>query len=148
VPEGKKTIDSSGRITFQPCNDISLLSKLYNELSEDEANDARTTGKEMRERMAAFLHSGEVAYSFHAEDRVIGYALVNIRRTPFYLHHFYICRDARRQGFGTEAFRGLLQTLGTDTIDLDVFVWNERGKAFWTSLGFTPRATIMRYHGR
>ena len=140
------THSPSGRVTLKPCTDVALLSKLFNELSEDEANDARRTEKEMPRRYGrALLRSGEVAYSFREEGRIIGYALVNVSRDPFYLHHFYICRDARRQGFGTEAFQALLQMLGTEVIDLDVFVWNERGKAFWASLGFMPRATIMRY---
>ncbi len=65
-------------------------------------------------------------------------------RTPLYLRHFYICRDQRRKGYGTAAFHALLRTLGTNTVDLDVYVWNERGKAFWTSLGFAPRALMMR----
>jgi RimJ/RimL family protein N-acetyltransferase len=134
-----------GRATLQPCGDVDLLSGMYTELMEDEQSDAHRLGTTAHDGMAALLRSGEVAYTFHAEGRLVGYALVNVSRAPFYLHHFYICRDARRQGYGTEAFHALLAELGTVTIDLDVFVWNERGKAFWTSLGFTPRATIMRY---
>lgn len=136
---------TGGRVSLQPCNDIALLSRMYIELMEDEKFDAHRTATEMYDGMSAFLRAGEIAYTFHAEEHLVGYALVNVSRVPFYLHHFYICRDARRQGFGTEAFHALLQTLGTEAIDLDVFVWNERGKAFWTSLGFAPRSTIMRY---
>lgn len=133
------------RVTVQPCGDVALLSRLYLELAEDEASDTRRTAAEAEEGMQDTLRSGDAAYVFMAEGRVVGYALVASARKPPYLRHFYICRDARRHGYGTEAFRALLRALGTDIIDLDVFVWNERGRAFWASLGFTPRATIMRY---
>ncbi len=134
-----------GRIALFPCDDVKLLAKLCAELTEDEANDVHPTEAVLCDNISALLSSGEVAYTFQAEGRVVGYAMVNVRRSPFYLHYFYICRDARRHGYGTEAFHALLKTLGTSKLDLDVFVWNERGKAFWQSLGFTPRATIMRY---
>lgn len=135
----------TSRVTLQPCTDTALLARLYLELMEDEAHDAHKTEEAVRADMEEILHSGKTAYTFIAENRVAGYALVAADRTPPYLCHFYICRDVRRRGYGTEAFHALLQMLGTDTIDLDVFVWNKRGRAFWTSLGFMPRATIMRY---
>jgi len=137
--------EPTGRIALQSCDDVALLAKLCAELTEDEANDTQPAIAEVHDNIAALLRSDEVAYTFHAEGQVVGFAMVNVCRRPFYLHYFYICRDARRHKYGTEAFHALLKTLGTDTIDLDVFVWNERGKGFWKSLGFTPRATIMRY---
>lgn len=133
------------RVDVKPCAEITLLARLYLELAEDEASDTRRTEAEAVQSMAEALRLGDAAYTFVAENRVVGYALVSSARKPPYLRHFYICRDARRHGYGTEAFHALLKTLGADTIDLDVFVWNERGNAFWKSLGFTPRATIMRY---
>lgn len=135
-----------GRVTIQPCADISLLARLYLELAEDEASDTRRTPDEAEEGLREALRSGDAAYAFIAEGSVVGYALVAPVRKPPYLRHFYICRNARREGYGTEAFHALLRTLGANTLDLDVFVWNERGKAFWASLGFAPRATIMRYN--
>ena len=41
----------------------------------------------------------------------------------------------------------LLETLGTQTVDLDVFVWNESAIGFWQSLGFEQRAHLMRLNG-
>ena len=136
---------ASSRITLQPCTDIALLTRLYMELMEDEGHDVIRTEEEVYAGMEEVLRDGEAAYAFMAEGRVVGYALMIMKRTPPYLHHFYICRDARRNGYGTEAFHALLRTLQTDRIDLDVYVWNERGRGFWNSLGFKPRATIMRY---
>jgi RimJ/RimL family protein N-acetyltransferase len=128
-----------------PSTDIALLSRLYQELLEDESFDIPRTADELREGMAGHLSAGEAAFLFMAEDRVVGYALIIVKSSPPYIHHFYICRDARRYGYGKEAFYALLDTLNTDQIDLDVLVWNERGQAFWSSLGFQPRSMIMRY---
>lgn len=132
--------------TVAPCFDIPLLSVMFLELAEDEKSDIQRTEKIAREEMAAFLEHGEKAYAFSVSGDIVGYALVNVLRKPPYLHHFYICRKDRRKGYGTVAFNALLDVLGAWEMDLDVYDWNERGKAFWKSLGFKPRAVIMRYN--
>lgn len=132
-------------MTIEPCKDIALLTKLFLELAEDERSDLQRTEKQAREEMAAILNREEKAYVFTSDGNIAGYALVVTNRRPYYLHHFYICRSERRKGYGTAAFKLLLETLDTSEIDLDVYEWNERGRAFWESLGFKPRAIIMRY---
>lgn len=132
-------------LSVRPCTDVFLLSPLFLELAEDEKSDVRRSKQRALEEMADFLERGEKAYIFTVYKDVVGYALVNINRSPQYLHHFYICREQRCKGYGTCAFNMLLDTLGIDGIDLDVYDWNERGKSFWVSLGFKPRAVIMRY---
>ncbi len=133
------------KLKISPCTDTALLSVLCREMMEDEPADAIPEDEETRRRMEAYLAAGDIAYLFTAGGQTAGYALVIPGRSPVYLRHFYICRAHRRKGYGTQAFRLLLQTLGVREMDLDVFVWNERGNAFWQSLGFEPRATIMRY---
>lgn len=129
-----------------PSTDINLLSKLYKELMEDERSDAALTDTQISEAMAGFLDNDEKAYVAFDNGQIVGYALVILSRTPFYLHHFYICRDHRRKGYGTAFFSLLLKELQTTRMDLDVLVWNTRGQAFWKSLGFKPRCIIMRYN--
>lgn len=68
-------------------------------------------------------------------------------RDPLYLRHFFICRDSRRQGLGTAAFHLLLQELKTESIDVEVMWWNERGHKFWQSLGFKERSIYLRRKG-
>lgn len=128
-----------------PCNDINLLSEMYIELSEDERADIQRTNKQYKDVMEWYLKNGDLAFKFEADGKTVGYALVISDEKPLYLRHFYICRSARRKGCGTLAFNLLLSQLKTSEIDLDVFVWNERGKAFWESLGFEHSAIIMRY---
>lgn len=132
-------------LCIEPCDDTRLLAGLFFELAEDEQSDTKRTEQKAFEDMLSFLERGEKAYAFISDGSVAGYALVNTERTPPYLHHFYICRGERRKGYGTAAFRLLIEALETEVMDLDVYVWNERGNAFWGSLGFEPRATIMRY---
>ncbi len=133
------------KLKIERCSDEELLSRLFRELAQDERSDVKRTEAEYREEMARLLGRGELAYIFSMEGAVAGYALVDPCRKPYYLHHFYICRGQRLKGYGKAAFRLLLDTLNIGEVDLDVYDWNERGKAFWSSLGFKPRAVIMRY---
>jgi GNAT superfamily N-acetyltransferase len=139
--------DASGNkcLRIEPCNDITLLAGMFLELAEDESSDKQRTEKQALEEMKALLERGERAYALTADGKIAGYALVDVSCKPPYLHHFYICRGERRKGYGRAAFRLLLETLKTNEIDLDVYVWNERGRAFWDSLGFKPRTVVMRY---
>ncbi len=127
-----------------PCSNIVLLTRMYRELAEDEKSDTAQTDEQYQQCMEGFLKRGDRAFVFLTGRSVVGYALVMTERKPYYLRHFYISRSKRRKGYGRTAFQILLATLGTDTVDLDVFVWNERGIAFWQSLGFEPRAHLMR----
>lgn len=136
-------VDETLRI--EPSGDIALLSRLFLELAEDERSDVHRTQQQAYDDIVLLLSSGKKAFVFMSSLNVAGYALVDTNRKTPYLHHFYICRSERRKGYGTVAFNLLLEALNTRDIDLDVFVWNERGKAFWESLGFKPRAMIMRY---
>ncbi len=131
-------------IGIEPCQDTELLSRLFLELGEDERSDIKRTQQQAFEDMEAFLERGEKAFKFTSDGKTAGYALVDGSREPFYLHHFYICRAERRKGAGTAAFNLLIETLGVREMDLEVYVWNERGRAFWNSLGFKPRAIKMR----
>ncbi|MGE5493834.1 MAG: N-acetyltransferase family protein [Burkholderiales bacterium] len=138
--------DKDNKLTIERCSDIELLSRLFRELAEDERSDVKRTEEDYREEMSKLLGRGELAYLFTtAKGGPAGYALVDPFRKPYYLRHFYICRGHRLKGYGKAAFRLLLDALKISEIDLDVFDWNERGKAFWNSLGFKPRAIIMRY---
>jgi len=125
--------------------DLDVLAVLNKQLIEDEQHDNPMNVQELKERMRGFLRSDYKAYLFKDQQEVIkGYALVNHARNPLYLRHFFICRDSRRQGLGRMAFHLLLEQLETDTMDVEVLSWNERGYAFWKSLGFVERSIYMR----
>ncbi len=61
------------------------------------------------------------------------------------LTEFFICRERRRRGYGKAFFGELMDALGEETIDIEVYVWNETGSQFWQSLDITPRSIAMCY---
>lgn len=124
--------------------ELKMAADMTRQLFEDEASNKKLSAEAFEERLHNYLQTGCEAFLFCEDDRVVGYALVNLARTPYYLIDFFIARDARRGGKGTSAFNALLHKLETETMDLDVFCWNDRGRAFWKSLGFEEMAVIMR----
>lgn len=148
--------DIQNELTIRPSHDPAELLTLYQQMLEDEKADMHKSEAQCLEDMTAFLASGEKAFLFMADDKPVGYALVapgvvgyaitnsGTSQKPPYLHHFCIARHARRKGYGRTAFHLLLKTLDVSEMDLEVFVWNERGIAFWHSLGFEPRTYMMR----
>jgi ribosomal protein S18 acetylase RimI-like enzyme len=134
-------------LTIKSCSydELELLAQLNKQLIEDEKHDNAMDITQLTERMKGFLETGYSAYLFCDSSLIIGYALINMKKRPLYLRQFFICRESRRRGYGKRAFCALLDSLGTDTIDLEVLVWNETGKAFWQSLGFKERSVYMRY---
>ena len=128
------------------CNndDLDMLAVMNRQLIEDEQHDNTMDIGQLKERMRGFISGDYNACMFTDNNGIIGYALVDMKRTPLYLRQFFITRDKRRKGYGTLAFNRLMQLLGTGTMDIEVMVWNDTGKAFWKSLGFKERSVYMR----
>lgn len=80
---------------------------------------------------------------FRTGSTTVGYALVDEEKCPVYLMHFFIKKEFRRKGIGRRAFDLLMDKLAVTELDLDVMVWNERGRVFWKSLGFAERTIGM-----
>lgn len=127
--------------------DIPILADMNKQLIEDEHSSNPMSTHELEERMHSFLNETYRAYFLYALDTkdLVGYALIDYNRSPLFLRQFFICRDFRRKHYGTCAFNTLLKYLHTDTIDLDVLPWNERGCLFWDSLGFKPININLRF---
>lgn len=126
--------------------DVSELAILNLQLVEDEQCDKkRLSIKEMEERMSGWLAGDYDAYFFIADLSVVGYALVDRTKEPFYLKHFMIKREYRRMSYGRNALQLLIDYLGTEQLDIEVYSWNKRGIAFWESCGFKERCKYMRY---
>lgn len=123
--------------------DIKFTADMTRQLFEDEPSIKCLTMEQYESRLQNYLRTGCEVFHFVEDTIVVGYALVNKARNPYYLIDFFICRDCRRKGNGTVAFNLLLNALNTKDLDLDVFCWNDRGRAFWKSLGFNEVAIIM-----
>ena len=123
--------------------EVLMIAEMTRQLFEDEPSDNKLSIEQFENRLIRYIEDGSCAFLF-IDKSVIGYALVNLSRSPYYLIDFFICREFRRSGNGTFAFNMLMKELDTNCIDLDVFCWNDRGRRFWESLGFRERAIIMR----
>ncbi|NSW92426.1 MAG: GNAT family N-acetyltransferase [Firmicutes bacterium] len=125
-------------LEIRVCSDeeLDLLAILNKQLIEDEKHDNKMNIEQLRERMKGFIHTDYVAYLFERNSETIGYALIDHTRKPLYLRQFFICREVRRQGYGKTAFKKLIELLNTETVDIEVLSWNDRGIGFWRSLGF------------
>lgn len=133
------------RIIRCSAGDAPGLAVLNKRLIEDEQSSNPMNLRELEERMIGFLNGEYDAYYFQEDGTTVGYALVRRTVSPLYLRQFYIDRAYRRRHLGEQAFRALLETLQTDTIDIDVLPWNTAGAAFWKSLGFSETCISMRY---
>lgn len=104
--------------------------------------------KEERALMERYL-TGEAydVYEFLAEGVVVGHVVVEReRRFPgLMLQNFFIRREYRRQGCGTQALHALMEHLGETALDLEVFCWNKRALSFYESFGFKPISLHMSY---
>lgn len=129
-------------------SDIPLLTELNFRLREDENADNVFTMEQLEQRMRKLLSETYRAYLFREQETVIGYALIDFGRQPVYLRQFYIEREYRRQGRGREAFHLILQRENISEMDVEVYLWNDAGKAFWTGLGFKPRYLGLRYQSK
>ena len=126
-------------------HDTVELARLNHMLIEDEKAENTMTLSQLDQRMAGFLNTDYKAFYFETNENRLGYALVNMTTTPLYLRQFFISREYRRMGYGQQSFYALLDQLQTVEIDIDVYTWNQRGIAFWKSLGFSERCYNMRF---
>jgi ribosomal protein S18 acetylase RimI-like enzyme len=125
---------------------LAVLTRMNKELREDEHIDNYMTDGELAERMQGFLYenSGYEAYLFIEDKEVVGYALVFLNEEPTYIRQFYVCRNARRKGYGSEGILLLKKALNAERLDLEVLIWNTPAIEFYRSVGFKDRLIRMR----
>ncbi len=100
---------------------------------------------QLKNRMTDFLKNGYKAYLIIHNEKVIGYALIDITKDPKYLRQFFVVREERRKQYGKKAFAKLLEKLDAKQLDIDVLSWNEIGIKFWEAIGFKEQWKRMRY---
>lgn len=131
--------------------EVPLLASLNKQLQIDEEHRLRMEIAELEPRMAGWLQEeGYEAAMFERDGETIGYALFRREQDHVYLKQFFICRPFRWQGLGRQAFEWLVRHAWHDMphVYLDVLVNNERGIAFWQSLGFQDYCLTMEFQPR
>lgn len=124
--------------------DCAHLARMNKQLIVAEGSDNPMDETQLTARMQGFLHGSYQAWFFVSGDDIIGYTLVDMARTPYYIRHFFIVASMRRQGLGRQAFALLKAQLGGNPVELDVLLSNPHGLAFWQSIGLVPRSMSLR----
>lgn len=124
--------------------DCTHLARMNKQLIVAEGSDNPMDEIQLTARMQDFLQGTYRAWFFVNGEDIIGYALVDMARTPYYIRHFFIVASMRRQGLGRQAFALLKVQLGGNPIELDVLLSNPHGLAFWQSIGLVPRSMTLR----
>ena len=86
-------------------SDIPVLAQLNRQLIEDECHRNPMDEKQLADRMRRWLKSDYDAALFETDGRIVAYALYRQHEYDgILLRHFFVARDARRKGVGTQAF--------------------------------------------
>ena len=125
-------------------SDLDILTTMNQQLIEDEHSNNTMSIEELRDRMKYFLETEYRAYLFYEKAVLVGYALVHMKKQPYFLRQFFICRDQRRKGYGKTAIYAILKQLDVENIDIEVLSENKKGIAFWQSCGFTEYSRYMK----
>ena len=132
--------------------DLPLLAQMNKRLIEDEGSYNPMSVLELHERMFQWLHGDWKIQLFIEDKTIIGYAVYQFQVDQFfpdqkvvYVRQFYIERDKRARGLGTQAFTKLQETCFPEEcrITLEVLASNPIGYKFWSHLGFQTYSTSM-----
>lgn len=133
--------------------DAPLLATMNRQLIADERSRNPMSPAELEARMRGWLAADWTAVLIVRADMVVGYALYQERRDPYfparrtvYLRQLFVGRDQRGRGVGRAAVATLLREWfpADATVELDVLATNPGGRRFWRSVGFAPYATTYR----
>ena len=126
-------------------DDLLLLADLNRQLIEDEGHSDPMSVAELEDRLRAWLVRTYTAVLFNNDGSVVGYALYRTDNTGIFLRQFFICRDARRKGFGREAMDLLCRRVwpAGALVTLEALSANQAAIDFWRALGFGCAMDVM-----
>jgi len=126
--------------------DVKALAEMNRLMIADEGYKGRLSPGRLEKRFSDWLGSGqcEAVFFLDREGSRFGYAVFQnekdalfFKKRQVFLRHFFIMRDHRRKGLGTQAFRELQAIWkGAERVDLHVLIENQGAVGFWHSLGF------------
>ena len=120
--------------------DLALLADLNAQLLEDERARTALSRLELEQRLRDLLAGEYQAIFFSHGGRVVAYALFCDYSDRIYLRHFFVVRDARRQGIGRQAIAILRQHIWPRErrLTVEALYDNAPAIAFWQAVGFLP----------
>lgn len=134
-------------------SDLPLVANWNRQLQEDEGASVMSVAA-IESRLSRWLDASYEAVIFENQGPV-GYALYRPTDPDLegaggiYLRQFFIAREARRTGLGSEAF-GLLvrEVIDGRRMVLEVLASNPAGHAFWRSLHLEEYSTAFQLPAR
>jgi GNAT superfamily N-acetyltransferase len=118
--------------------DVPVLARLNQQLIEDEGHRNPMDLTELEARMRSMLSGNYTATLFEQGTHVVAYALWTEQPDWVYLRQFFVARDSRRRGVGTQTIRVLTDEVwpADKRIRVDVLVGNRPALEFWRAVGF------------
>ena len=145
---GRPMDESRRELTFVRANDsdVTCLAELNFQLIQDEGHRNRMSVEELQQRISDWLREDYSGYLFQLNDLLIGYALYRHDPEYVYLRQFFVNEKHRRQGFGKSAMQWLYKNVWQgQRVRVEVLVTNERGVAFWKSIGFKDYCLTLEF---
>ncbi len=118
--------------------DVPVLSRMNQQLIEDEGHRNPMNLVELETRMRSMLDGDYMATLFESRGRVIAYALWREEPEWLYLRQFFVARDRRRRGVGSQAIRVLASQVwpANTRVRVTVLTGNLPALEFWRAVGF------------
>jgi GNAT superfamily N-acetyltransferase len=109
------------------------------QLIEDEGHRNAMDLAELETRMRSMLAGGYTATLFERGRHLVAYALWIEQPDWVYLRQFFVRRDYRRRGIGSQAVRVLADEVWPECkrIRVDALIGNRPAQEFWRAVGFT-----------
>jgi predicted acetyltransferase len=119
-------------------DDVPVLSRLNQQLIEDERHRNPMNLTELEKRMRSMLEGDYTATLFEIGERVVAYALWAEQPDWVYLRQFFVARDCRRRGIGARAIRVLVDEVwpADKWVRVNVLIDNHPAREFWQAVGF------------
>jgi len=124
--------------------DVAALVVMNRHLIEDQHHDSTASDDDLERRMRQWITGTEYEVGVvELEDGPVAYAVWRDDEDGIYLRQFFVSRDHRRSGVGRAGFTALRDRWTARPVKLDVLIHNDRGLAFWRSLGFRDYSMIL-----
>jgi len=133
--------------------DMKVIAEMNFRLIQDEGSSNPMTVAQLKQRALDWLRSGWNFDLLCTGEKIIGYALYQIRPHPYhnnqmeaYIRQYFIDSNERQKGYGREGIHLLKEKRFKEmsAIVIDVLETNPQGRRFWESVGFKPYYTNMR----
>jgi GNAT superfamily N-acetyltransferase len=130
---------------FATADDCPLLAELNHQLIQDEGHRSRMRVTELERRMRDWLVGDYRAVLFEERSEVVAYALFREFPDEIYLRQLFVVRHRRREGIGHRAVDALRAEVWPKDkrLTVEVLVANDRGVAFWRSVGYADYALTL-----